>query len=189
MALKLHTIIASTRPGRIGPKVAAWFHSAAAAHGGFDCELVDLADFALPVFDEPHHPRLRRYERAHTKAWSDSVAAADAFAFVFPEYNYFVSPSLVNAIDYLSGEWARKPAGLVSYGGMSGGLRAAQSLRLLLAGVKVMPLPEAVAIPFVGQSVGEDGVFRPTDAVAATVAPMLDELRLWAEALKPLRES
>ncbi|MBP0575805.1 NAD(P)H-dependent oxidoreductase, partial [Mycobacterium tuberculosis] len=75
-------------------------------HGGFDVALVDLADFNLPVYDKPHHPRLKRYEHDHTKRWSASVAAADAFVFVMPEYNFGPTPALTNAIDYLFHEWA-----------------------------------------------------------------------------------
>lgn len=187
MALKLHTVICSTREGRQGPAVARWFHEQAAAHAKFDCELVDLADFALPVFDEPKHPRLQQYEHEHTKRWSGSVAAADAFVFVTPEYNYFAAPALVNALNYLVKEWNHKPAALVSYGGVSGGLRAAQSVKPLLTSLKIMPLPEAVSVPMFTQAIGADGVFRPSEPITKSVAPMLDELFRWAEALKPLR--
>ena len=70
--------------------------------------LVDLADFNLPVYDEPNHPRLRQYVHDHTKAWSASVEAAAAFVFVTPEYNYFAPPALMNALDYLLHEWSYK---------------------------------------------------------------------------------
>src|SRR5699024_2482249 len=109
MTLTLHTIICSTRPGRIGPAVGDWFHGVAVAHGGFEAVRVDLADFNLPIFDEPKHPRLQQYQHDHTKRWSESVAAADAFVFVTPEYNFNPPPSLVNALDYLSLEWNYKP--------------------------------------------------------------------------------
>lgn len=187
MALKLHTIICSTRPGRQAPAVARWFHEAAQVHGRFDCVLVDLADFGLPLLDESRHPRLKQYEKEHTKRWSASVASADAFAFVTPEYNHFVPPSLVNALDFLVAEWNHKPAGLVTFGGVSGGLRAAQSVKPLLAALKMMPLLEAVSVPMFAQHIGEDGVFRPNEPVTQSVAPMLDELFRWAEVLKPLR--
>ena len=189
MTLKLNIIIGSTRPGRIGPKVASWFHKAALEHGKFEPVLVDLADFVLPVYDEPRHPRLQQYEHEHTKRWSKSVNSADAYVFVTPEYNYFAPPALVNALTYLSKEWAYKPAGLVSYGGISGGLRAAQSEKLLLTTLKMMPIPEGVPIPLVGQYIGEDGIFAPSDPVAGGATLMLDELHRWAEALKPMRTS
>jgi NAD(P)H-dependent FMN reductase len=186
MALKLHIVIVSTRPGRVGPSVANWFLDYAREHGGFEPVLVDLADFKLPLYDEPTHPRLQRYEHEHTKAWSASVAAADAFVFVTPEYNYFAPPSFVNAVDFLLKEWGYKPAGLVSYGGVSGGLRAAQSEKLLLTSVNVMPINTGVTIPMVTRHI-EDDVFKPSELMLASAKTMLDELLRWAEALKPLR--
>ncbi|MFX8778119.1 NAD(P)H-dependent oxidoreductase, partial [Acinetobacter baumannii] len=77
MALKLQTIICSTRPGRVGPAVATWFQGFAAAHGKFDVELVDLASFNLPIYDEPEHPTKQSYHHEHTKKWSASVKSAD----------------------------------------------------------------------------------------------------------------
>ena len=109
----LQIIAASTRPGRRGIAVARWVQQLAEAHGGFDVELVDLAEVALSVFDEPNHPRLRRYEHQHTKDWSATVERADAYVFVTPEYNHSFPASVKNALDYLSLEWADKPAGLV----------------------------------------------------------------------------
>ena len=109
MSLKLQTIICSTRPGRVGASVARWFHTFVSERGGFDAELVDLADFDLPVYDEPKHPLLQQYEHEHTKRWSESVSSADAYVFVTPEYNYNPPSSLVNALDYLYKEWNYKP--------------------------------------------------------------------------------
>lgn len=118
MSLKLQTIIASTRPGRLSPAIARWFHDYATNHSDFDTELVDLADFDLPVYDEPIHPFKQQYEHEHTKRWSQSVAAADAYVFVAPEYNHSPSPALVNAMDFVYREWNYKPCGFVSYGGV-----------------------------------------------------------------------
>lgn len=187
--LQLNVIIASTRPGRAGPSIAAWFHELAKQHGKFEPVLVDLADFDLPVFDEPQHPRLQQYEHDHTKRWSESVASGDAYVFVTPEYDYFTPPSLANALIYLSKEWNYKPAGLVSYGGISGGLRGAQTTRSLLSTLKVMPIPEGVPVPMFSQYIGKDGVFRPSEPIEAGGKLMLDELFRWAEALKPMRSA
>lgn len=187
MSLKLNIVVCSTRPGRVGPSLGRWFHDLAQAHGGFEVELVDLADFDLPVFDEPHHPRLRDYQHAHTLAWSASVDAADAFVFVTPEYNFGPPPSFVNALNYLFFEWNHKVAGFVSYGGASGGLRAVQMEKLALTSVKIMPLPETVAIPMVGQQLDAERVFTATEAQAKAAGAMLTELARWAGALKPLR--
>lgn len=186
MALKLHTIICSTRPNRVGPQIAAWFDAIAQAHPGFDAKLVDLAAFGLPVFNEPQHPRMRLYEHDHTKVWSASVDAADAFVFVTPEYNYGPPPAFTNAVNYLVHEWGYKPAAFVSYGGASGGLRAVQMEKLLLTSVKVMPIPEAVALPMFPQHLGSGG-FKPPELQHKAAVSMLDELARWAAALKTLR--
>ena len=187
MPLRLHTILCSTRPGRVGATVARWFHGFAVEHGKFAPELVDLAAFNLPVYDEPRHPVLQQYEHEHTRRWSASVAAADAFVFVAPEYNHGPTPALLNALNYVYKEWNYKPAGFVSYGGVSGGLRAVQMAKQLVTTLKMMPMTEGVSIPNFGQLIGDDKVFKPNDLILASVKPMMDELHRWAEALKPMR--
>jgi NAD(P)H-dependent FMN reductase len=187
MTLKLHTIIASTRPGRIGPGIAKWFNEFAAEHGKFEPVLVDLADFDLPLFDEPEHPLRQNYKNEHTKAWAESVKAADAFVFVTPEYNYGPPPALVNALSYLSLEWNYAPAGFVSYGGISGGLRAVQVEKQIVTTLKIMPIPEGVPMPMVFQNLDADKNLIPTDIYKTSAATMLDELHKWTQALKPLR--
>jgi NAD(P)H-dependent FMN reductase len=187
MPPKLHTIVASTRPGRIGPAIANWFHGLAVEHGGFDAALVDLADFHLPVYDEPHHPMTQKYEHAHTRAWAASVHAADAYVFVTPEHNYGPPASLVNALNYVYNEWSYKPAAFVSYGGISGGLRGVQITKQLLTTLKVMPIVEGVVIPSYAQHVDASGAFTPNELHVKSAKSALDELKRWAEALKPLR--
>jgi len=185
--LKLNVIITSTRPGRVGPSVAQWVYERAVGHGGFEVELVDLAEFNLPVYDEPKHPRFQEYEHAHTKAWSRSVGSADAFVFVTPEYNYFAPPSFVNAVDYLFNEWNYKVAGIVTYGGPLSGARAAQMEKLLLTTVKVMTIPEGVGVPMVFGHIDEQKRFKAPEVLEPSLKGMLDELVKWAGALKPLR--
>lgn len=187
MPLKLHIVIVSTRPGRVGPSVAQWVHDRAQAHGGFEVELVDLASFGLPLYDEPKHPSTRSYEHDHTQKWSASVAAADAFVFVTPEYNYFAPPSFVNAVDYLFHEWRYKAAGIVTYGGPLAGARAAQMEKLLLTSVKVMTVPEGVSIPSVHGLIDEQKVFKAPEFLEPSLKAMLDELVKVAGALKTLR--
>jgi NAD(P)H-dependent FMN reductase len=186
MPLRLHVVVASTRPGRVGPSVAAWFHEVAKEDGAFDVHLVDLADFGLPVFDEPRHPRLQQYEHEHTRRWAESVAAADAFVLVTPEYNFGPTPALLNALNYLYNEWNYKPAAFVSYGGISGGIRAVQVTKLTLTTLKMVPIMEAVTIPFVADQV-KDGRFEPKQVQAESAKALLKELHRWAEALKPMR--
>ena len=106
---------------------------------------------------------------------------------MIPEYNFSVPPSFVNAVDYLSAEWAYKPASFVSYGGMSGGTRSVQMAKQILTSVKVMPIPEAVAIPFLQNHMSEKKEFEGTEQHAGSAKGMLDELLRWAGALKGMR--
>ena len=184
--MNLTVIIASTRPGRVGLPIANWFLERAKKDGRFDIVVADLKEVNLPIFDEPKHPRFQQYEHEHTKRWSAIVAAADAFVIVTPEYNFSPPPSLVNALDFVFREWQHKPAAFVSYGGVSGGLRSVQAAKLILTSLKVMPIPEAVTIPFFAKMMNE-GVFAGNEELEKAIKPMLDELHKWAVALKTLR--
>ncbi|MCL4839035.1 MAG: NAD(P)H-dependent oxidoreductase [Thermoanaerobaculia bacterium] len=183
----LQVVLVSTRQGRQGPPVARWFAEHARRQGSFAVELVDLAEVGLTLFDEPEEPATRRYLHAHTQRWSEIVARADAFVFVTPEYNGFPAPSLVNALDHLYREWGHKAAAFVSYGGASGGMRAVQAVKPLLSTLQMMPLPQQVAIPHFRKAIGEDGVFRPTEAQTRAADRLLAELARWTAALAPLR--
>ncbi|WP_305785951.1 NADPH-dependent FMN reductase [Symbioplanes lichenis] len=187
MAL-LQVIVGSTRPGRIGLPVATWFARAAAEHGPFEVELVDIADFNLPLMDEPNHPRLRQYTQEHTKRWSETIDRGDAYVFVHPEYNYSFNAALKNAIDYLHAEWADKPVSFVSYGGVSAGLRATQALKQVVTTLRMVPIFEQVPIPLVGQFIDEEGEFVPNEIVAGSVGPVVRELARLNDALSPLRK-
>ena len=187
--MKVQTIICSTRPGRMGPAVANWFHGLADAHAGFDAELVDIGDFNLPIFDEPNIPRFRNYVHDHTKAWSASVASADAYEFVTPEYNGGTTPVLINAINYLYFEWGYKPGAFVSYGGGGGGVRAVHGTKLLLSAVKIMPIPESVTIPNAWTQITPEAGFTANEGQMTAAKMTLDELAVWAGPLRDLRNS
>jgi len=116
------------------------------------------------------------------------VSRADAFVFVTPEYNYGSPPSLVNALDYLLREWAYKPVGFVSYGGISGGTRSVQMTKQIVTGLRMMPMVEAVNIPMFTQYIDRHThEFKPTEVQEKASVAMLDELARWTEALAPLR--
>jgi len=184
---KLDVIVASTRPGRVGLAVGEWVEAVAREHGGFDeIKLVDMAEVNLPFLDEPKHPRLGQYEHQHTRDWSAEIASTDAFAFVMPEYNHGYNAVLKNALDFLFNEWAYKAAGLVSYGGVAAGTRAAQMVKPVLSALRITAVPEAVTIPFVHQFV-DDGAVVPNDIMATSAKTMLDELKRTTDALTPLR--
>lgn len=185
--LKLKVIIASTRPGRVGETIGRWIFEHAKTSGLFDVDLADLAEVNLPLLDEPEHPAEQKYQHEHTKKWSAIVDEADAFVIVTPEYNFGPPASLLNALDYLYVEWNYKPAGFVSYGGISGGLRSVQMTKLTLTTLKVVPVYEAVVLPFVWNQMNDAGEFEPTDSQKKAADVMLRETLRWAEALKPMR--
>ncbi|MER5433781.1 NADPH-dependent FMN reductase [Streptomyces sp. NPDC002588] len=186
---KLGIIVASTRPGRVGLPIGQWIADQAREHAGFDSvELLDLGEIGLPLTDEPNHPRLGDYIHQHTKDWSATISKLDAFVFVMPEYNHGYNAALKNAIDYLFNEWAYKAVGLVSYGGIAAGTRAAQMIKQVIAAVRMTPVVEAVTIPFIPQYI-EDGRFVPNDIVTVSTKAMFDELVRVDAALRPLREA
>ncbi|HEX2735791.1 MAG TPA: NAD(P)H-dependent oxidoreductase [Polyangiaceae bacterium] len=185
---KLSIIHASTREGRLGFAVAQWFKGFAERMRLFDVDLIDLRTQNLPLFDEPKHPRLRQYKAEHTRRWSALIDSADAFVFVTPEYNHSSPPALVNALDYLFHEWAYKPAGFVSYGGVSGGTRSVQNTKLTLCALRIVPIPEAVVIPFFEKSLSPDGTYAPSLEIETAGQAMLAELLRWTNALLTLRE-
>lgn len=182
----LLVVIASVREGRAGEPVAKWFIERATQHGKFDVRVADLKELNLPLLQEPHHPRLKKYELESTRRWSTIVNGADAFVFVSAEYNYSTPPALVNALDTVYHEWSYKPVGFVTYGGVSGGLRAMQMTRTMVTAFKMMPMLEAVNIPFFAQLL-ENGVFKSNETHDKAVPVMLDELLRWSEAMKVLR--
>jgi NAD(P)H-dependent FMN reductase len=182
---RLSVVIASVREKRGGLAVAEWFVNVARRHGGFDVELIDLEQVALPLLNEPNHPRLQQYQHEYTRKWSDTVRRADAYVFVTPEYNHGAPPALVNALDYLYVEWNYKAAGFVSYGGVSAGTKAVVMAKTIVTTLKMVPLVEAVPIPFYTQLM-KDGVFDGESHDKKAIA-MLNELVRWTDALKTLR--
>jgi NAD(P)H-dependent FMN reductase len=183
----LQIIIASTRPGRVGPSVAAWIQERAVAHGGFDVELIDLAEVNLPMMDEPNHPRLRKYTHQHTKDWSATIDRGDAYIFVVPEYNYGFNAPIKNAIDYLHFEWQHKALGFASYGGVAAGTRAVQMLKQVVTTLKMVPVFDSVSIPFVQQFLDDERRLVPNDIMESAATAMLDELLRWTTSLRTLR--
>ena len=181
----LQVVIASTRPGRIGPAFARWFVERAEQHGEFEIEVIDLAEVALPFMDEPHHPRLGRYQHQHTKDWSATVSRADAFVFVTPEYNYGYNAVLKNALDYLHTEWADKALGFVSYGGVAAGTRSVQQLKQVVMALRMVPVVEAVNVPFAAQFLDDAREVRPNDIMNSSADAMLAELARMTTRLRP----
>jgi len=176
------------RPGRKGPIVTAWIAEVAKQFGAFNVEVLDLGEINLPMMNEPHHPMLKKYEHEHTKKWSAKIDEADAFIFVTAEYDYNYPAPLRNALEYLVQEWAYKAAGIVSYGGVSAGTRAYNSLKNDLASFTTITMPTAVHIPFFTQFINEQGVFVANENSIKAAHSMLKEIVRWTKGLKLIKE-
>lgn len=148
--LRIAIIIGTTRPGRVGAAVGTWAHEIARRREDAEFALLDLADFKLPLLDEPKPSMSGEYTRDHTRAWSATIASFDGYVFVTGEYNHGTPGALKNAIDFLCQEWITKAAGFIGYG-YTMGARAVEQLRLVMASLEV-----ATVRPQVGLSLFTD---------------------------------
>lgn len=182
-------IISSTvRPGRKGPIVAAWIAEKARKHGNFNVEVLDLGEINLPMMNERNHPSQKKYEHNHTKEWSAKIEEADAFIFVTAEYDFNYPAPLRNALEYLVQEWAYKAAGIVSYGGVSAGTRAANNLKGDLSVFKMVPLTEMVNFPFFQQNINDQNVLEANEVSHKAADAMLKAIIRWTKGLKIIKE-
>lgn len=182
----LTVVIGSTRPGRLGGPIGQWFAERARVFGGFDVEVADLAVINLPLLDEPNHPELRQYVHRHTWEWSALIERSDTLVFVTPEYNHAYPAALKNAIDFLYQEWMGKPAGFVTYGGVSAGTRALVQLKSVVTAVGLVPTVNVVNIPFVAQRFDDDGRLETNELMDQAADVMLGELLRLDRLLRPL---
>ena len=178
--LRLAVIVGSTREGRRGGAVADWYLGAIAGDERVVGDLVDLAEIELPT-------RYSFHAHDGVSELKARLDAADAFVVVTPEYNHSYPASLKDAIDYAKAEWYRKPVAFVSYGGVSGGLRAVEHLRGVFAELHAAGIRETVSFhgPFNG--FGDDGPGDP-DSARQAVAIQLDDLVWWATTLRSGRD-
>ncbi len=193
--IRIAVIIGSTRAARRAELVARWVHEVATDHAGrgnaqATFEVVDLADYELPLLDEPLPAAIGDYQHPHTKRWAETIASFDGFVFVTPEYNHSIPAALKNAIDFLFSEWHDKAAGFVSYG-LGGGTRAVEHLRQVMAEVKVADVRTQVALTlhtdFDITDMAEPGTFAPGEHHQPTLIRLLYEVCAWAQALQSLR--
>ena len=183
----IQIIVASTRDGRRGERVAAWFGALAGARADMRSELVDLLAWDLPWYRDAVVPPRGQYREEATLRWAAKVAEADGYVLVTPEYNHGYPAPLKNALDHLYAEWNHKPVTFVTYGGSGGGVRAAEQLVQVAVELKMAPLRPQVHIPMAGRIFGRDasGAVEQRHADAANVA--LRELAWWARALRAAR--
>jgi len=183
----LQIIVGSTRPGRVGTAVAEWFEGLAVKHDAFATQLIELADVGLPLYDEPNPPRLGRYVHEHTRRWSQTVLAADAFVFVIPEYNHGYNAATKNALDFLHNEWRGKPVGFVSYGAAAAGARAVHGLLPVVAALGMLPSGRTVTIPQIARAVRPGEAYTGNERADEGAGLLLDDLSTFAELLAARR--
>ncbi len=156
---KIHVILGSIRVGRAGEKVAKWFMKAVSEVPNVELKLIDLLDYPLPMFAEavPSSMRQDPHENPAIQKWLSTIAEADGFIIITPEYNHSYSSVLKNALDYPYHEWRDKPVGFVSYGGFAGGARAVEHLRQVAGELHMLDVRDQVLIPTVWSAFDEQG--------------------------------
>ncbi|MDT0328766.1 NADPH-dependent FMN reductase [Nocardiopsis lambiniae] len=180
--LRIAVILGTNRNGRTGPAVSRWFVDLARTRADMEIDVLDVADLAAE----------ERYGHGHGAPLADfgpRVAAADGFVVLTPEYNHGYPGPLKSAIDSARREWFGKAAGFVSYGGMSGGLRAIEQLRLVFSELHVATIRDTVSLHNASAMFADDG--SPTGDLSgaeSAVKLLLDELRWWTLALREARE-
>lgn len=172
--MKIQLIIGSTRPGRVGPQIADWLVANLPTQKLNEYEIIDIADYNLPLFDEPAHPSMSQYTKTHTNAWSQKIKEADAYIFLTPEYNASVPAALKNAIDYLFHEWTDKPVLIASYG-VHGGQTASAHLRDVAIRLKMRPTDFSPAFAVTREMSGEDGKIKDISEAFEPYVSMLKE--------------
>ena len=176
--MKLMIIWGSTRTGRKGGPVVGWVKSEAAKDNRFEIDFIDLRELNLPFFDEPTSPfslqSLADYTHPEGRAWARRVQAAEAIILVTPEYNHGPPGVLKNAMDWVGKPWIDKPVGSISYGGISGGTRAVEQLRLITIELGLVNVANGIHFPRFEKAF-ESGE-QPNQQSNENLKKMLDEI-------------
>jgi NAD(P)H-dependent FMN reductase len=168
---KLAIIYGSTREGRLCDAVAAWAAMQIEADGRYDLIEVD------PAKAEAYEVVSRRLD------------AADAFLVVTPEYNHSFPAPLKELVDGYGTEWHAKPVAFVSYGGISGGLRAVEHLRGVFAELHTVGVRDTVSFAGAWKRFGPDGMLRDPAEAERSMGTLLSRLHWWADALSKARNA
>lgn len=187
--LKLAVIIGSVREGRFGPVVATWFSEQARRHGGFEVDVIDLAEAHIPL-ELPAVPPAMDPNPQRPEGMTDltrRLAAADAFVIVTPDYNRSIPASLKAVIDWHFTQWDAKAIGFVGYSGASGGLLAIEHLRQIFNELNAHTVRHYVSFPRYYLLFDDEGRLREPEEPATVATAMLDQLHWWASALAAAR--
>ncbi|MEH2075379.1 MAG: NAD(P)H-dependent oxidoreductase [Nostoc sp.] len=145
-------------------KVAA----AGAKAAGAEVTYIDLRDLPLPLFDED----LEAQEGlpANARTFKDLLISHQGLLIASPEYNSSLTAVLKNAIDWASrpapneaplAAFAGKVATIMSASpGALGGLRGLVHLRSILGNIKVLVLPDQIALPKAYETFNADGTLK-----------------------------
>ena len=156
-------VIDATRPGGVsGALVSRWFTDRAVADGRAKVDTVGV--------DEPE------------EVFAARLVGADAVAVVTPEYNHSFPGPLKVAIDRFRTSWFTLPVGFVTHGGRSGGLRAAEQLRLVFAELHAVTIRETISFVDAREAFDETGVPRDPGLEFAHER-FLDVLYWWSDAV------
>ncbi|MFE9578334.1 NADPH-dependent FMN reductase [Nocardia sp. NPDC006044] len=182
--VKVAVILGSTRAGRFGPTVANWFIDHAKRRDDIAVDLIDLAVEQLPAYmsNEPDPEGARALQSVGAR-----LTVADGFVVITPEYNHSYPAPLKSAIDWHFTQWQAKPIGFVSYGGVSGGLRAVEHLRHVFAELHAVTVRDTVSFHGAGQLFGPAGQLADPAAPTAAADQLLDQLVWWGSALRKAR--
>jgi NAD(P)H-dependent FMN reductase len=188
---KIAVIISSTRPTRFGDKPAKWIADHAAARGDLDVEIVDLADYNLPLFDAPASDLWMPTPNEVAAKWQAKLNEFDGFIIVTAEYNRSITGALKNAIDWAYKPFIRKAVAFVGYGSV-GGARAIEHLRNIMVELQAVPVRQAIHIggsDFVPIMFGQKTWDETKGNFDQFVPDVLDNLVWWTNATKTAREA
>lgn len=191
MTPKILVIFGSTREGRRGEKVINWTMSNVAKRSDAKFELVDLRDWDFPFFNFPISPSTEKgkYESPLQEKWAKKINSADGFIIVTPEYNHGYSAVLKNAMDYLWFEWNAKPVTFISYGGLSGGIRAVEQLRQVAVELEMIPIRHQVIIQRIRSAFDENGKLKDYDFFTKQLNSTVEALIKWSLAISKVRKN
>lgn len=173
-------IYGSAREGRFCDTVGAWVVETLKSDQDVSIEVIDPASLGLPAFHVgADHPAVQQLHSA--------LAEADAFIVVTPEYNHSFTGELKILIDAAKQQWKRKPVAFVSYGGISGGLRAVEQLRLVFAELHAVTMRDVVSFAQGWDKFDDAGQPKDLEGTNAALHHMTTDLKWWAGALRDAR--